>query len=336
VREILEPTFHENQSPFPEHGFFEFLAKNERCAEIFKSILIDHGQLIVESPYWMEIFCTLPAFFHLAVEVYVSNWDFVVRIVNDFNYQTLSASDLHALLQVMCGQEKWLCKLNLVVQFRLFEAIMNALTMDTSVQFQRFCLDFLVRLKGNRLYEKMDDQMKDLLFERLLNPLSHLPVAPVGDIKGIIAAITRPPQFEDEPEPTEEARPPGVDPRTIRAWLLTIADSLDLTVAAPELLVAINQLLQAAVMHPEIGFDFGLVQTCLAMWAQIHARMDVPIDPGFLPLLYRRIQTLDQDPMDPRFEGNREMSDVFVGFVRVLQEKPRYFANLIASIVNHD
>jgi hypothetical protein len=130
VREIIDATFGENQLSFPEHAFFEFLANHERFAEIFKAILIDHQRLIVESPSWLEIFCTLPAFFRLAVEVYISDWHFVARIVNEFSYQTLSAPDLQTVLQAISGQEKRLSGLHLMVQLRFFEAIMNALTVD--------------------------------------------------------------------------------------------------------------------------------------------------------------------------------------------------------------
>jgi hypothetical protein len=65
----------------------------------------------------------------------------------------------------------------------------------------------------------------------------------------------------------------------------------------PELLVAIARLVQAAVMNSEVGFDFG-------PWAQIHPGVDVPVVPGFIPLLSCRIQMFDQDS---RFERNSEI-----------------------------
>jgi hypothetical protein len=102
---LFKTAFRENQGPFPDRGFFDFL-QSTNCALIYFQTdfdppsRIDHRVSVMDGDLLQA-----PALFRIAVDGYGRDHDFVAAVVNEFVCQTLSAPDLQTVLQVICDQE---------------------------------------------------------------------------------------------------------------------------------------------------------------------------------------------------------------------------------------
>jgi hypothetical protein len=226
--------------------------------------------------------------------------------------------------------------MGLIVHVKIFDALMKALSEDASPEFLTFALDFLLLFKDLDIYRRIDGHMKDLLFDRLLNPIVAIRNPPNRQIDKLIAAIsTLPDAIEDAGRPRALA-PPAVEPGTVRAWIVTLGETIDIDRAAPELLVAIGDVIQLAIMNTELGFDARAMRACVTLWMKIKHKMDIPIKPGLLPVLLRRMRMAGPN-QDPDLRGdNAGLMNAYETLQRSLMDNPRHVADLIAAIVKEE
>jgi hypothetical protein len=270
------------------------------------------------------------------LDLFRDDFEFLVRITGEFKWASLAPSELQGLLRYLSKNQRLLHSMNLMVHVKIFDALMNALSADASPESLTFALDFLLLFKDFNIYRRIDGHMKDLLFDRLLNPIVAIRNPPKPQINTLIALISTLPDAIEDAGHFRPLAAPTVEPRTVRAWIMTLSQTIDIDRAAPELLVAIGDIIQLAIINPELGYDPVTMRTCVTLWIQIKHRMDIPIKPRLLPVVLRRMR-MGAPNQDPDRRGDTaELGAAYDTLGRSLMQNPRHVADLIAAIVKEE
>jgi hypothetical protein len=72
-----------------------------------------------------------------------------------------------------------------------------------------------------------------------------------------------------------------------------LGETVDIERAAPELLVAIGDIIQFTIINTELGYN---LRTCATLWMRIKHKMDIPVKPGLLPVVLKRMTAANHGP----------------------------------------
>jgi hypothetical protein len=315
---------------FPGNDFFGFVAKTPFLQTVVPEALRELVALVPGSSAWLSVFSTFPAYFFVGVEALHADFEYVLKLVGHFKFDEVSVDELQDVLRFCIAHEQVFAGFALSVQFRCFGAIMTALRTRKDAGFLRLCLQFLLRFERMEICGMFDEDMRDRVFERLLLPLDALSPGSGRDIDRFVAAISAPQKKISLPRTREQRKAPDLDPRTIRAWIVTISEHFDFAGMGVELKVRIAVMLQLAIVNSDIGDDPEMLQASGQLLMTIKETVVFPIQPQFLVTLIRRTEEFQLRAS----ERDRELGFLYMELLRVAREMQGSMLECVSAIVN--